>query len=217
VILLDLFCGAGGAGAGYARAGFEVVGIDNRPQPHYPFRFVQADALDPSAWLEATNGRAPDVVHASPPCQRYAVSTQVWQGLQETHADLVDPTRDMLEAAGVPFVIENVPGAPLRNPLTLCGTMFEGLRVYRHRVFETSPVLWWPPAHYPHRERVTEVGRPALASGWMTVAGHFANLPAASAAMGIDWMTVAELAQAIPPAYTEWLGSRLLVELGVRP
>ncbi len=200
--LLDLYCGAGGAAVGYSRAGWDVVGVDINAQPRYPFEFHQADAM-----TYPLDGF--DAIHASPPCQRFAPSTRVWPGLADEHPDLVDPTRQRLRAAGVPYVIENVPGAPLINPILLCGTMFDGLRVYRHRIFEASPDLYWPPAHYPHRDRVTEVGRPALPNGWMTVAGHFINLPAASAAMGIDWMTKAELAQAIPPAYTEWIGHRL--------
>ena len=209
--LLDLFCGAGGASVGYARAGFDVVGVDIEPQPNYPFTFHQADAM--TFPLDGF-----DVIHASPPCQRFAVSTQVWAerrpGLRESHPDLVGPTRDRLIETDRLYVIENVPAAPLRNPMLLCGTMFDGLRVYRHRLFETWPPMYWPPAHGAHRERVTEVGRPVGDSGWMTVAGHFINLPAASAAMGIDWMTKAELAQAIPPAFTEYIGRRIMADVG---
>ena len=202
--LLDLFCGAGGAAMGYYRAGFDVVGVDIKPQPHYPFTFIKADAM--TFPLDGF-----DVIHASPPCQRWAVSTQVWKGRPEEHPDLVEPTRDRLEAAGVPWVIENVIGAPLRNPVMLCGAMFAGLKVYRHRNFECSPAIYWPPEHPKHIERVTEVGRPVLPSGWMTVAGHFLNLPAAKAAMGVGWdVTKDELGEAIPPAYTEWVGARLM-------
>ena len=188
---------------GYHRAGFDVVGVDINPQPNYPFEFHKGDAM---TWpLDGF-----DAIHASPPCQRYAVSTQVWPGLSDSHVDLVDPCRDMLAATGVPWAIENVMGAPLRNPVMLCGTMFDGLRVYRHRNFEASPSIYWPPQHYPHPERPAEVGRKVPDHGWMTVAGHFLNVAAASRAMGIDWMTKGELAQAIPPAYTEWIGRRLL-------
>lgn len=201
--LLDLFCGAGGAAMGYHRAGFDVVGVDIDPQPRYPFEFHHADAM--TFPLDGF-----DVIHASPPCQAYAVSTRVWLGRAAEHPDLVDPTRDRLSRTGVPWVIENVPGAPLRNPLVLCGTMFDGLRVYRHRLFESDPPLYFPPMHYPHDERVAEVGRPVGDNGWMTVAGHFINVTAARIAMGIDWMTKDELADAIPPAYTEWIGRRMI-------
>jgi DNA (cytosine-5)-methyltransferase 1 len=204
--LLDLFCGAGGASMGYHRAGWDVVGVDNRPQPRYPFEFHEADAME-----YPLDGF--DAVHASPPCQAYAVSTKVWVGKAQEHPDLVEPTRARLLASGLPWIIENVPGAPLLNPITLCGTMFEGLRVYRHRLFECSPAIYWPPWHNAHEEKAAEVGRPVDENGWMTVAGHFINLPAARVAMGIEWMNKPELAQAIPPAYTEWLGKRLLEAL----
>ncbi len=201
--LLDIFCGAGGAAMGYHRAGFEVVGVDIKPQPHYPFEFHQADAL--TFPLEGF-----DAIHASPPCQRWAVSTGVWSGLADSHPDLVDPIRARLVESGLPYVIENVVGAPLIDPMLLCGTMFDDLKVYRHRNFEVRPSIWFPPYHGPHRERVTEAGRQPLASGWMTVAGHFIGLDVARVAMGIDWMSRAELAEAIPPAYTDYIGRRLL-------
>ncbi len=212
--LLDLFCGAGGAAMGYHRAGFDVVGVDINPQPHYPFEFVQADAmnLNLELWVGVQGLSA---IHASPPCQRYSVATVFHPGRQAEHPDLVDPCRDMLAESGVPWVIENVMGAPLRNPVMLCGTMFEGLRVYRHRNFEASPAIYWPPQHYQHPERPAEVGRKVPLHGWMTVAGHFSDVKAASRAMGIDWMTRDELRQAIPPAYTEWIGAQLLASLKV--
>ena len=188
---------------GYHRAGFDVVGVDIIDQPMYPFEFHQADAM-----TYPLDGF--DAIHASPPCQRYAVSTRVWAGRSEEHPDLVDPTRARLMTSGVPWVIENVIGAPLRSPIMLCGAMFDGLRVYRHRNFECSPPIYWPPEHPKHVEIVAAVGKPVSESGWMTVAGHFQNLPAARVAMGIDWMKAKELAEAIPPAYTEWIGVRLM-------
>lgn len=207
--LLDLFCGAGGAAVGYARAGFEVVGVDNRPQPNYPFEFHLADAM-----AYPLDGF--DVIHASPPCQRYSRATIYHPGRQNAHPDLVDPCRARLEAGGRPWIIENVVEAPLRNPIKLCGTMFD-LRVYRHRNFEAWPPIYWPPMHYRHPERPAAVGRRVPSHGYMTVAGHFVNIPAARLAMGIDWpMTRHELAQAIPPAYTEWLGARLLAVVADR-
>jgi DNA (cytosine-5)-methyltransferase 1 len=207
--LLDLFCGAGGASVGYARAGFDVVGVDINPQPSYPFEFHRADATE-----FPLDGF--DVIHASPPCQRWAVSTQVWPGRPDEHPDLVDVIRQRLIETDLPYVIENVPAAPLRDPMLLCGAMFDGLKVYRHRIFEVWPPLWFPPYHPPHVELVTEVGRPVLPNGWMTVAGHFLNLEAAKAAMGIDWMTrKQELAESIPPAFTEYIGRRLIEQMAV--
>ena len=138
--LLDLFCCAGGAGAGYSRAGFEVVGIDIKPQPRYPLPFIQADALA----LDPKFVALFDAVHASPPCQSYSDLAK-----RNRNADawprLLDPVRDMLIRSGLPYIIENVEGAPLRDPVMLCGTMFKGLRVIRHRLFETNFPLLTPP------------------------------------------------------------------------
>src|ERR1035437_665181 len=133
--LLDLFCCAGGAAMGYHRAGFEVVGVDIKPQPHYPFEFHQGDAL--TYPLEGF-----DAYHASPPCQRFSAMQMIHHN-QEVWPDLVDPIRQRLIATRKPYVIENVPATPLRVDLMLCGTMF-GLRMPRHRIFEsniTMPLL----------------------------------------------------------------------------
>lgn len=200
--ILDLFCGAGGAGMGYHRAGFEVVGVDVSAQPNYPFEFVQADAM-------TFDLRGFDAIHASPPCQRY---TQLGTREDLSHyPDLVDATRERLEAAGVPWVIENVPGSPLRKPVTLCGAMF-GLRAYRHRLFEASKSLTVPP-HPKHAVRVNRRGenrREHWANGgFITITGDVGTY-CGPEAMGIDWMTGNELSQAIPPAYTEWIGRQLV-------
>ena len=218
-MLLDLFCGAGGAATGYARAGFEVVGVDHLQQPNFPFEFHLADALE----FVHEHGREFDVIHASPPCQVYSVTYALSSG---NHLDLVEPTRAALKATGKSYVIENVPGAPLMNPLMLCGTMF-GLRVIRHRLFETSPVIWWPPASCNHWGRATGSNRmrrlgvtrtPSLNDGFafVTVAGNNYLADEGRKAMDIDWMTKSELSQAIPPAYTKWLGERLLEKLHLR-
>jgi DNA (cytosine-5)-methyltransferase 1 len=147
--ILDLFCGAGGAGMGYHRAGFDVVGVDLAPQPHYPFEFSQSDAL---AWLDypLTLGLRFDAIHASPPCQAYSAMSACRPGLADQYPDLVAPTRELLEATGLPYVIENVPRAPLRDPVTLCGHMF-GLPLYRHRLFEANFPIDQPehPARHP--------------------------------------------------------------------
>lgn len=205
-LLLDLFCGAGGAAMGYHRAGFRVIGVDVNPQPRYPFTFHQMDALHA---LELDLSHV-DAIHASPPCQAFTTGAASW-GTQARHPDLIDGTRQALRASGKPYVIENVPRAPLRKPVTLCGTMF-GLKVFRHRAFEVSlPVS--VPVHDTHRGRIGE--------GYVTVAGHSGGSSARDGwadpgvsswrhAMGIPWMTARELAQAIPPAYTEHIGMQVL-------
>jgi DNA (cytosine-5)-methyltransferase 1 len=144
--LLDLFCGAGGAGMGYHRAGFEVVGVDIKPQPRYPFEFHRADALEylNQHWREF------DIIHASPPCQFYSRATKM-NGTKHNHPDLLQPTIDALDATGKPYIVENVPGAPMKNYLMLCGTMF-GLRVFRHRLFVTSPQIMFSPFSCNHHD-----------------------------------------------------------------
>jgi DNA (cytosine-5)-methyltransferase 1 len=208
VRLLDLFCGAGGAAVGYHRAGFdEIVGVDVNRQRRYPFEFVQADALE----YLAEHGHEFDAIHASPPCQAY---TSLRHLTKKEYPDLVAPTRELLDASGRPWVIENVPGSPLGYAIFLCGTMF-GLRVYRHRRFEAS-FLILQPDHPRHRVLAgapgTKGGRGRKAhymgGGFVTVAGNVGSY--AGPAMGIDWMTGDELSQAIPPAYTEWIGRRLM-------
>jgi DNA (cytosine-5)-methyltransferase 1 len=206
--LLDLFCGAGGCSVGYHRAGFtDIVGVDNRRMPRYTFEFHQADALE----YLAAHGREFDVIHASPQCQGYS-RTQRIHGRE--YPMIIESLRDALLGIGKPYVIENVPGAPLINPIMLCGTMF-GLRVFRHRLFETMPFLL-APGHTTHHEPACIVGRQPEPGQYMTVAGHFANVAYARQAIGIDWMTRYELSQAIPPAYTEWLGRRLLEAINDR-
>ena len=202
--LLDLFCGAGGAGMGYHRAGFEVVGVDIAPQPHYPFRFIQADALE----FVAEYGREFDAIHASPPCQRYSVCTPVWA--RESHPHLIAATREVLSATGKPFVIENVAGARplLREPVMLCGTMF-GLEVWRHRWFEVWPprLVITPPCNHSRP--------PVLVSGTTRRKSRGRReytMAEKRAATGIDWMTTRELDESIPPAYTEFIGKFLRSE-----
>lgn len=206
--LLDLFCGAGGAGVGYHRAGFDVVGVDINPQPRYPFEFHQADAM--TFPLDGF-----DAVHASPPCQRYtALGTR--EDLSH-HPDLVAATRFGLAVFAGPWVIENVVGAPLRADLTLCAAAF-GLRSYRHRIFESNARLVQPP-HPPHRVRVNRRGENRrehwARGGFVTITGDIGSYVGPEA-MGIDWMTGAELSQAIPPAYTEYIGKQLVAFLEAR-
>lgn len=217
--LLDLFCGAGGAGMGYYRAGFDVVGVDLRPQPRYPFAFVRGDALRPPVRLESF-----DAIHASPPCQKYSAMTRgLWA--HREHSDLVGATRDMLHATGRPYVIENVVGAPLRNPLLLCGTMFglctrEGSQLRRHRLFEVPSVLvMHPPCQHNEFSAIGVYGggqHPQRRYGGQqsrrapVQEGAVFGIEARRHAMGIDWMSYQELSEAIPPAYTEWIGQQLL-------
>lgn len=204
--LLDLFCGAGGAGMGYFRAGFDVTGIDIKPQKRYPFEFIQGDALE----YLAEYGSEYDVIHASPPCQVYSVTNSMSNG---NHPDLVDDTRDLLLATGKPFVIENVPGAPLNNPVVLCGSMF-GLPLIRHRLFECEPPIWFPPGPCQCSHLYTNASRgiSSFAKGAtaICVAGNNYVVDDGRLAMGIDWMSGDELSQAIPPAYTEFIGKHMI-------
>lgn len=198
--LLDLFCGAGGAAMGYHRAGFDVVGVDIEPQPNYPFEFHQADALE-----YPLDGF--DAIHASPPCQGYSVTAPL-----HPEADcpkLIKPVRQRLQGTTAAYVIENVPGAPLMNAVTLCGTQF-GLRTRRHRLFETSWRLFalMPPCVAHDEAPVQVFGHGGDSSRYWTMHDW-------REAMGIDWMKRDELAEAIPPAYTEWIGGHLMGALGI--
>lgn len=225
--LLDLFCCAGGAGMGYARAGFDVTGVDIVPRPRYPFAFVQADVmtLDP-AWIASF-----DAIHASPPCQAHSAMKSMHNA--KAHPDLVAPTRAILVASGRPWVMENVVGAPLKNPILLCGTMFglgvEDAELRRHRLFEMShPPALVPQCQHGERDVIGVYGghiRNRRRARTIGVYGEGVRdsrrmpdftIEQGRAAMGIDWMTTAELSQAIPPAYTEWLGRHLIDHLDRR-
>jgi DNA (cytosine-5)-methyltransferase 1 len=216
-LLLDLFCGAGGAGEGYRRAGFDVVGVDLKFQKNYPFEFIEADAL---AYLRTlmdfgVGGRGFDAVHASPPCQAYTQSALSQRNAGKVYPDLLAPTRDLLEELGLPWVIENVPGAPMRADITICGCRV-GLALRRQRLFETS----WREQDVtpPHRHTgpvVSVVGHGT--PSWVRAQlGYNPTIADYRAAMGIDWMNRNELSQAIPPAYTELVGARLLAHLEQR-
>lgn len=187
---------------GYYRAGFDVTGVDIEPQKNYPFTFIQGDALE----CLAAHGHEYDAIAASPPCQRYSAMTNCRD--HEAHPDLVGPVRELLKASGRPYVIENVIGAPLNQPIMLCGAMF-GLKVYRHRLFECSWFLLAPP-HVPHRDQTPKAGKGISPKGFISVAGNTGRVAYARQAMGIDWTNRDELSQAIPPAYTEFIGKQLL-------
>jgi DNA (cytosine-5)-methyltransferase 1 len=206
--LLDLFCGAGGAAMGYHRAGFDVLGVDIKPQPNYPFKFVQADAT-----TYPLDGF--DAYHASAPCQDHTPLAAL-VGMHGT-GWMLGATRDRLTSQPRPWVLENVPGAPMRADLMLCGKMF-GLRVKRHRWFEfgeaVSLIMAMP--HQRHRARTaTSRRRERWAEGWdISITGDVGTW-CGPEAMGIDWMSGDELSQAIPPAYTEHIGRQLLEHLAV--
>jgi len=202
--ILDLFCGAGGAGMGYFRAGFEVVGVDNKPQPHYPFEFHKADALE---YLRE-HYQEFNAIHASPPCQAYSRASMQWRKSGKEYPDLVAPTRKLLIETGLHYVMENVPGAPLINPILLTGAFF-GLKVRRNRLFESNIELPFELTQ-PNAKTNFRMGRPVKEGEEITPVGHFSNIAYAKREMQIDWMNQAELTQAIPPAYTEYIGKHLM-------
>ena len=209
--LLDLFCGAGGAAKGYHDAGFDdIVGVDIKPQKRYPFTFVLGDALE---YVEL-HGHEFDLIHASPPCQEYSVTKSIHGN---SYPDLVEMTRTALIKTGKPYVIENVPGAPLINPLVLCGSMFPELRVYRHRLFECNPPIWFPPGQCNHKFSMPKSKgeyHTLDKQDFITCVGHNFQAKSGRLAMDISWMTRDELAQAIPPAYTEFIGTQMISAIG---
>jgi DNA (cytosine-5)-methyltransferase 1 len=192
VRLLDLFCGAGGAAVGYHRAGFEVIGVDIEAQPRYPFEFHRGDAM--TFPLDGF-----DAVHASPPCQHYANVT-AWRGRPDDHPDLIGATRERLSAAGGPWIMKNVPEAPVRPDFLLCGSQF-GLNVRRHRSFETSPRLFSLIAPCRHRGLL-----PFMHKGERAYAD----------ALGCTWMTNREAREAVPPAFTQHIGELMAAHLAER-
>ncbi len=215
--LLDLFCGAGGAAVGYNRAGFDVVGVDIHPQPNYPFEFVQADALEFLEGLIVYGVGSPpylfDAIHASPPCQAHtragALRTE-----KRDHPELIEPTRLLLIQSSLPYVIENVPGAPLIEPVEVCATSFAvetGLdwELQRHRWFESNVPLEDSTCCHTGKPTISVVGHGATKST-RTRLGRNPSIAEKRLAMGIDWMNRDELSEAIPPTYTEFIGTQLL-------
>jgi C-5 cytosine-specific DNA methylase len=200
--LLDLFCGAGGAAMGWAMAGFDVVGVDIKRQPNYPFKFLQADAIELLRYMGqggTIDEIDPDVIHASPPCQRYANVTQ-WRGNPDDHPDLLELTVEALTVRGIPWVVENVPEAIPDPDLMLCGSMFN-LAVRRHRHFLSSVPLAPPPLS-------------GCRHGDMFPFMHKYERSYADA-MECAWMTSREAREAIPPAYTRWIAGQMLEALGL--
>ncbi len=217
-VLLDLFCCQGGAGKGYHDAGFDVVGVDLEPQPRYPFRFVQADTLVALRMLLDGHTIAGVPLagiagfHASPPCQ---LDSDTFRLNTNEHPDLIAPTRALLESMGKPYVIENVRGAvpKLRDPVMICGPMV-GVDMYRHRYFETN----WPltvPLHAAHTTPQVKMGRSPKPGEFIQAVGNFAGVQQAREVMGMPWANRDGLREAIPPAYTRYIGSHLLMHLQV--
>lgn len=215
--LLDLFCCQGGAGRGYSDAGFDVVGVDIAPQSRYPFGFHRGDAL--TVLRRLLDGRAVEfsggvaytlddltAVHASPPCQLYSKTHRI---NRSDFPDLIGPTRELLAETGLPWVIENVMDAEMElvDPVMLCGEMF-GLETYRHRLFETNWGMT-SPNHPEHVAKTTKMGRPPVKGEYMHVVGNFSGADHARRIMGMPWATRDGLREAIPPAYTEFIGGQL--------
>ena len=198
---VDLFCCGGGASMGLKQAGFDVTGVDIEPQPDYPFRFVQADAL-------AFDLSGFDFVWASPPCQAFTAYKR--NARVRPSLNLIPQTRQKLEASGLPFVIENVVGAPLRDPVQLCGSSF-GLDVRRHRLFETNFRVDAPPCdHEWQTPRFTPASNRKNLRRTVEVGVWRIPLDVQRKAMGIDWLPLKKLSQAVPPAYAKFLASAWL-------
>jgi DNA (cytosine-5)-methyltransferase 1 len=207
-ILLDLFCCQGGASYGYIQAGYATYGVDKDPQPNYPWSFERADAVqfvyDNVEWIR----EKVSLVHASPPCQ-FGTKCQRIQG--NDHPNLIPATREALEYAGVPYVIENVEDVRehLKAPVTLCGTMFR-LRTYRHRLFEVGGgVVLEQPAHPRHVAPNAKMGRPVGEGEFYHAVGNFSGVGMVRADMGMEWATREGLREAVPPAYTEFIGRNI--------
>ena len=205
--LLDLFCGAGGASAGYAAAGFEVHGVDLKHGKRYPYTYVRTDVLDvlrDKNYLDQF-----DVIHASPPCQTHSITQHLRnaQGKTTSKLDLIPETRAALIESGKPYIIENVPGSPLINPIQLCGSSF-GLKVRRHRLFESNMALVG--SICDHKLQGRPIGVYGSLNDEIPKGGKTAaTIDEARNAMGISWAIWTELVEAIPPAYTKYLGGQL--------
>ncbi|WP_144719260.1 DNA cytosine methyltransferase [Agrococcus jejuensis] len=219
--LLDLFCCEGGAGMGYHRAGFEVVGVDIKNQHRYPFEFVQADAIE----YVLEHGHEFDAIHASPPCQAYSITKH---GHSVQYPELVEPTRAALVASGKPFIIENVVGAPLLDPLKLCWSMFHEpgsvldddgtpLRMQRHRLFESNVALLAPrPCRHPKMQVAGSYGgarRDKVEARTIRKGGYVPSRAVQQRLLGIDWATEKGMHESLPPVYTEHLGAQLLAAM----
>lgn len=207
--LLDLYCCGGGAGYGYEQAGYDVTGIDIEPQPKHRGNFIQADAIE---YLKA-HFHEYDVIHASPPCQAYSMASMQFRKAGKEYVDLIEVTRRELIKTGKPYVIENVPGSPLINPIELCGSMF-GMRTYRHRLFESNIELK-APTHPEHTAPNAKMGRKPKDGDFIQYVGHFSGVRLVQEMTGLYWLGQGELAQSIPPQYTKYIGEQLMVALSL--
>lgn len=206
--LLDLFCGVGGASVGYHQAGFEVHGVDLKHGKRYPFTYLRADVLDVLRDEEYINQF--DVIHASPPCQTHSITKHLRnaQGKSTSKIDLIPETRAALIASGKPYIIENVPGSPLINPIQLCGSSF-GLKVRRHRLFESNMPLVG--SKCDHKAQGRPIGVYGSLNDEIPKGGKTAStIDEARKAMDMDWAIWTELVEAIPPAFTKYLGGQIV-------
>ncbi|MFJ2399804.1 SAM-dependent methyltransferase [Streptomyces xanthochromogenes] len=207
-LLINLYCCQGGSAAGYAAAGFAVVGVDIEPQPRYPYPFIQAGALEFLAAFAGWILEHAALTDASPPCQAYS---RAWKIQQRQHPELIGPTRELLAATGRPYVIENVEeaAAELRSPVTLCGAMF-GMTTYRHRLLEAGGWQITPPPHPAHTAPLTKMGRPRRPGEFAHYVGNFSGVQEARDDMRMPWASRDGLREAVPPAYTEYIGRQFL-------
>ena len=204
--LLDLFCGVGGASAGYTAAGFDVTGIDLKHGKRYPYTYIRGNV---SEYLNNDYLRQFDVIHASPPCQTHSITQHLRnaQGKSTSKVDMIPEVRAALIASGVPYIIENVPGSPLIDPIQLCGSSFN-LKVRRHRLFESNINLKGSTCN--HKAQGKPVGVYGSLNDEIPGGGHTAKtLQQARSAMGIEWALWGELVEAIPPIYTEYVGKQI--------
>lgn len=217
--MIDLYCGGGGAAMGYYNAGFnEIIGVDIVDRPNYPFKFIKMDALE---FLRTYDFSDVDFIHASPCCQRYSKLKYLSGNIEKwesEHVDLVAPTRELLIKTGKPYIIENVEGSPLINPIKLCGSQFENMYTQRPRLFESNIPLR-KPDNPVVRHKTLKLGQGPSEDGYITVAGTRppkgmnevqTKLYYGFALGGIDWMSLEELTQAIPPVYTCFLGKQII-------
>lgn len=208
--LLDLYCGGGGASRGYELAGFDVVGIDKYPQKKYVGEFIMADAIE----YLLDNYHKFDAIHASPPCQKWSLASMQHRINGKEYIDLIEPTRAALISAGKPYVIENVVGAPLIDPITLCGSMFMAadgtgiLRTYRHRLFESNIPLLAGPCE--HKWPQAKMGRRARHGEFIQFVGHYTDANVVKSMLGLDHLSKKEISQCIPPQYTEFIGKQIM-------
>jgi DNA (cytosine-5)-methyltransferase 1 len=207
--LLDLYCGVGGASVGYARAGFEVTGIDLKHGKRYPYTYIRADVLEVIKDIDYL--RQFDLIHASPPCQTHSITQHLRnaQGKSTSKIDLIPQTRQALIKSGVNYIIENVPGSPLIDPVQLCGSSF-GLKVRRHRLFESNMPIKGSVCN--HKLQGRPIGVYGSLNDEIPKGGKTATtIDEARKAMGMDWAIWTELVEAIPPAFTQYLGEQINV------